>query len=97
MYRHGDLLIQKVDAIPGTAVPKKDNILAYGTATGHSHMLTGGVVLEENGDIYLNVPGDAGALTHQEHNAITLPAGDYQVIRQVEYNPYEKATRMVMD
>jgi hypothetical protein len=96
MYRHGDLLIVKVDSIPGSAKVKKDNILAYGTATGHSHRLSGGTVLEEGQSVYLKVP-NSGVLTHEEHDDITLPLGDYRVIRQVEYNPYENATRMVMD
>lgn len=97
MYRHGDLLIEKTESIPEGATPKKDNVLVYGTATGHAHRLSGGVVLEEGDNMYLSVPGREGALTHEEHNTIQLPPGSYRVTRQIEYNPYEKATRMVMD
>lgn len=97
-FRHGDLLIESVNAIPEAAVLKEDNIIAYGTATGHSHALAdGGVVLAQDNDIYLDIPGSGGAVTHEEHNTIALPGGKYRVIRQVEYNPYERATRMVMD
>jgi len=97
-YRHGDLLIEKISSIPTGAKKKNDGILAYGEATGHAHRLNGGVVLvEENGNTYIRVMDKPVTITHEEHNAIALPVGDYQVIRQREYDPYEQAIRQVAD
>jgi hypothetical protein len=96
MYRHGDLLIEKIESIPESAKPNDDNIIVYGTTTGHAHKLFNGTVMEENGNIYLHVWG-AGSVTHEEHNTIELPEGNYQVIRQIEYNPYLRVTRQVAD
>ena len=96
MYRHGDLLLESIDIIPEGAIQRKSNVILNGTATGHSHILNGGLVLEKEGTIYLQA-SDAATVTHEEHNMITLPDGNYVVTRQVEYDPYEKAAREVLD
>lgn len=97
MYRHGDLLFERTDAIPAGLNVKPDNVLAYGTATGHSHKLVGGAVfVDEDGNVYVRVSGK-GSLVHEEHNIIELPAGDYRVVRQREYDPYDRAIRQVVD
>jgi len=96
MYRHGDLLLESIDIIPEGAIQRKSNVILNGTATGHSHILNGGLVLEKEGTIYLQA-SDTATVTHEEHNTITLPEGNYVVTRQVEYDPYEKAAREVLD
>ena len=97
MYRHGDLLLQEVGEIPASAKEQEHNILAKGEATGHAHRLHSGIILEdEKGNMFVRVP-ESGTLTHEEHHTITLPAGDYVVIRQREYRPYEQAIEMVRD
>ncbi len=91
-FRHGDLLIVRVDAIPDAAKQEKRTrggvVLAYGEVTGHAHRIREKSVslwsAEERR--YIRVEGEA-TLTHEEHGAIKLPAGDYQVIRQREYQP----------
>lgn len=97
-YRHGDLLICKVDSIPKGTKKRKTNIILDGEATGHAHRLSGGVVLDLDKDnkVYLRV-ADGGKVTHEEHNTIALPAGDYVVTRQREYDPYAQAARDVRD
>ena len=74
-------------------------ILAYGEVTGHAHEVTldvasaGGAAdlspalfVEDNGRrlLYVNAPC---ALVHQEHGAIALLPGCYEVVRQREYSP----------
>lgn len=39
MFRQGDVLIQKVQFIPKTAVKQEKCILALGEATGHAHQI----------------------------------------------------------
>ena len=38
-YRHGDLLLKKIDKLPEGAKKIKTNILAEGEFTGHKHEL----------------------------------------------------------
>ena len=93
-WRQGDVLIKRVASIPAEAKPKvRDNgrvILAYGEVTGHAHAIT------DEGAVLLTVAESATFLRlskgaqviHEEHASITLPAGDYQIIRQQEYTPW---------
>jgi hypothetical protein len=103
--RHGDLLVESIESIPAGAREKQDNILAYGTATGHSHRLIGGTVFEDyQGNMFVRATNQ-GSLTHEkeggslsgDHNTIPLPAGNYAVIFQREFNPYENNMRRVQD
>ncbi len=95
MYRHGDLLIVRAQ-IPTTAKAQDSNILAYGEVTGHAHRLNGGTMLLDGADTYISALNGA-ALTHDEHATIALPPDTYRVIRQREWNPYERAMRNVAD
>lgn len=86
--RQGDLLIVKVDGLPGDCVKKHHRILAEGEATGHMHELDSGELYEKNGTLYFRVPEDQKTtLKHQEHGPITFEPGVYKVIRQREYEP----------
>jgi len=96
-YRHGDLLIVPTDEVPKNAQKIKRVggrlILAEGEVTGHAH-----AIADRSASLYeLVSPGDvaemrqrfltvekAAALAHEEHGTINLPAGIYQVFRQVE-------------
>lgn len=79
-------------------------VLAYGEVTGHAHVVEhikdGVVELFENLDssgafVLLRVSGRTAKLKHDEHETISLPPGDYRVIRQREYSP--EAIRNVAD
>lgn len=99
-YRHGDILIRRIESVPSDAVAAKKDarglVLAEGEVTGHHHRVndvTAGELFvspEQASELrmwlHLDAPAD---LTHEEHATITLPAGDYEVIRQVEYTPEE--------
>jgi hypothetical protein len=90
----------------------KNNIVARGEVSGHSHIATGDVdVIEMNGDKYLDVKGEA-AIKHLleeafvktgkevwtgEHADIKLEPGVYKYIPQVEYDPYDDIIRAVKD
>lgn len=100
-YRHGDLLIEQMDQIvgeiPAEAKPRIDGVLAYGTATGHSHRLVGGQVLEAEGTVYLQITESGAKVVHEEHHPIDLPVGNYIVVRQRQFNPYDRVTTEVQD
>lgn len=96
MYRHGDLLIERIKSIPQDVKQRNSNVILEGEATNHFHRLHGGAILEKGDSVYLRVVED-GNVTHEEHNTIALPVGDYIVTRQREWNPYERAIRQVQD
>ena len=98
MWRHGDVLIAEVDAIPEQGQQQKNTVLAYGEVTGHSHCIaeTGAAyVWDSNGSLFLNVVADEATVVHEEHKPITLPHGLYRVWMQREYSPEE--IRAVVD
>lgn len=86
-FRHGDVLIEKVDSINGK---KLDHlIIAEGEVTGHAHRITKGdaELYEKDGVMFLHVESEEALLTHEEHGPITLPKGDFKITIQREYIP----------
>ena len=94
MYRQGDVLILSVDSIPKTirSIERDHLTLALGEATGHSHTITceKAELLEDVTTLerWMTLPSET-EIVHQEHFPITIPPGNYRVIRQVEYTPAE--------
>ncbi|SRR5579885_509108 len=90
IIRHGDVILTPVERIPkGQRKPVKDNVLAYGEVTGHSHTLVaepGAAELFTVGEgMYLAVSEEGVSLRHQEHAQLTIPRGDYSVTIKREY------------
>lgn len=108
MVRQGDVLITRVDEIPADAKkrPREGGlvILARGEATGHHHSFGSARVcmyavadeFDSAGSGWIQVKGNGAVLRHQEHAPISVPPGNYRVIRQREYRPAE-LPRMVAD
>lgn len=96
-YRHGDLLIVRVDEIPSAAKRQRTKTLAEGEATGHAHTLLGPgtLCLTPDGQLYLRAPKAGSSVVHQEHARIDLPPGNYRVVRQREYVPQALPRRVV--
>lgn len=85
MKRQGDVLLVKVDKIP-TGATLKDNVLARGEATGHSHRITKGkTYAAPDGQQYV-VLEQPSQLVHEEHDTIPLEKGKYKVLLQREYD-----------
>lgn len=98
LYRHGDVLIGAVPALPAGAVPQPDLVLAHGEATGHAHRIreaSAARLFRHGPMLYLQVSAPAATLVHEEHRPIVLPAGVYRVWQQREYSP--EAIRTVID
>lgn len=103
LYRQGDVLIERISAIPATAQrvdkTKHDRIiLAHGEATGHHHSLDIDAAdwwkSADDAQQYIAVASPT-EVVHQEHAAVKLPRGKYRVTRQREYSP--EAIRRVAD
>ena len=98
-WRQGDVLIVEADTKPADKPLKQvaSRVVAEGEVTGHMHTIAGqglGVAeLDTDGQIFLSLP-KGGALTHQEHGTITLPAGNYTSRRQTEYDPVVNRRRV---
>jgi hypothetical protein len=99
MWRHGDVLIEKTDAIPGEVKRRSNLVLAYGEITGHSHRVEDPATAElwesSDGLLFLKVIAHQATIIHEEHKPITLPQGIYRVWYQREYTP--QAIRRVID
>lgn len=100
-WRHGDLLVMQVDAIPEGLTKKKDTVLLEGEASNHFHRLHGGVVFAEtptkdnNYNLGYFELKESTNLTHEEHDTIVLSPGKYKFFAQREYDEQEE--RRVID
>lgn len=101
LFRHGDLLLRATRSIPKNTPRMSGTILEHGETTGHKHVFSSGQIQlfgTENVSHVL-VEKDA-TLTHEEHKPITIPHGQYEVIREKEYNPFAEDSdewRRVLD
>ena len=107
---HGDVIIEKINAPKEFSKMSKvkDDCLAHGEATGHSHKLfqhaTGELMpavswdlrIDESGIKFLKVL-EPVELRHQEHDPRIIPPGDYKIGIQREYDPFTKLARSVAD
>lgn len=106
MFRQGDVLLRRVDAMPVGVQPEKtDNgrvVLAYGEVTGHAHAIActeakSFSMADAAGAVrrFLDVASGGAVLKHEEHSALPLPPGVYEIVQQREYFP--DAIRNVAD
>jgi hypothetical protein len=98
MYRQGDVLIVPVKELPAKLEPVQREhgriILAHGEVTGHAHAIKDQKAAlfrdPKLAAIFMNVSADGPvALEHEEHGTISIPPGNYQIVRQREYHPEE--------
>jgi hypothetical protein len=96
MYRQGDVLLVPIKAMPkDVKAVRRENgrtVLAHGEITGHAHAIKDNRAAlfrdPETMNVFMYVGGErAVVLEHEEHNAIDVPPGTYQIIRQREYAP----------
>lgn len=92
LYRHGDVLVQKIRNLPANTKKLRHLVLAHGEVTGHSHRIKDAKSAElyedkETKELFLNVVGTTANLIHEEHATIELGKGVYRVWRQREYTP----------
>jgi len=85
MYRQSDLLFTAIPELPKGLIGRASTIIAQGEATGHSHCLLQGRVVEDmQGRLFLEV-SSATQEVNPEHHPIRVPEGFSHVIRQRKY------------
>ena len=103
--QQGDVCLEKIEGLPeGVKLisPKNGQIvLAEGEATGHAHtiaQLDRANLFELPGSekLYLKVE-DTVELKHQEHGAITVEAGVYEMEIVNMYDYFEELQKKVVD
>jgi hypothetical protein len=99
--QQGDLLMRTVSRTPWTGFGKqgKQLVLLTGETTGHAHVIEceeEAELIEIGGRMLLNLES-AGVLRHEEHKAIEVPAGTYEVGQAQEFDVGEQVVRLVQD
>lgn len=102
ILRQGDVLLIRCSRKPHQTLvlqlaDRGRLILAYGEVTGHAHVLDAALaeLFEDRaGRLFLKAAVGA-SVRHEEHGAIALRPGWYEVRRQREYSP--TAIRTVAD
>ncbi len=94
LFRQGDVLIERIEAIPSNVkpVPRENGkvILAHGEVTGHAHAIKAKSVhhyADGTGVTFLEINQALADLKHEEHATIPLARGKYRVTIQREYSP----------
>lgn len=88
--RQGDVILRPLShTTPSLGRQLSHLTLAEGEVTGHSHRISEGQaeLYEKDGTLYLRVLSPEATLTHEEHNALSIPQGTWQVRIQREYEP----------
>ncbi len=85
--RQGDVLLLSVKQSEGQKLSHL--ILAEGEVTGHRHQISDGQaeLYEKGGNLYLHVLSETALLTHEEHQEVSVPQGNWMVRIQREYEP----------
>lgn len=85
--RQGDVILQSVQQSEGKKLPHLT--LAEGEVTGHKHQISDGQaeLYEKDSTLYLHVLSETALLTHEEHQAIPIPQGNWMIRIQREYEP----------
>ena len=97
LYRHGDLLIKRVEQIPVNAISLSTNIIAHGE-NGNTHQLHGSHQVFETPDkqMYFQANQEI-SLEHQEHDTLKISKGNYVILHEREHNPFKNIQEEVVD
>lgn len=77
----------------------KKIVLGEGEIVGHKHILQSksNIKYTEEGDSITFMLNAMGILTHDEHDKMVFPKGNYRSYNQVEYNPFDNTVQRVFD
>lgn len=77
---------------------QKRIVLQEGEVTGHAHAAVGDdiALTTKNDARFLDAPSGA-VVTHEEHNNVQLPPGEWRVNRINEYDHFAEEARQVND
>lgn len=84
--RQGDVILLPVQQSDGQ---KLSHLIAEGEVTGHKHRISEGQaeLSEKDATLYLRVLSEVALLSHEEHQVIAIPQGNWMVRIQREYEP----------
>ena len=102
LRQQGDVLIRRIEKLPAQAKAQPASgriILAHGEVTGHAHTIEEqeGVRLYTLDELLYLVADHETTITHQEHGAVTIPAGVYQIGKVCEWDYMQEEARQVRD
>ncbi|MCP2730410.1 hypothetical protein NJ959_18440 [Symplocastrum sp. BBK-W-15] len=88
--RQGDVILLSVPEITGKKLTHLT--LAEGEVTGHSHRISNGEaeLYDKDGTLYLSILSKKATLSHEEHEALPIPQGNWMVRIQREYAPQKR-------
>lgn len=100
--QQGDVLLKRISSLPTNLKKAKEDrrgiVLAHGE-NGHWHSIDvqdGVELYEQEGTLFLHTEKEV-ELTHQEHNTIKIPIGDYEIGRVREMDYTQMMVRPVSD
>lgn len=104
LYRHGDVLFERIEAIPDVHFSEKTNdekvgIVQRGESTGRAHVIedmTGIELFSSWRERFLRAEKEF-TLKHEEHKPLTLPPGNYRIKIAREFDYLRHAVRMAAD
>jgi hypothetical protein len=74
-------------------------VLGEGEIVGHKHILESksDIEFEQTQESITFMLNSMGILTHDEHDRMVFPAGQYRSYNQVEFNPFDNTVQRVFD
>lgn len=101
--QQGDVLLWRVSGLPdgereNIAPTERGHVLAEGEATGHAHTIDAshGTMTRIGARLFVDIAVPT-RITHEEHHAIALEPGLYEVGRVQEYDYLAQMARPVAD
>lgn len=98
--QQGDVILRRIESIPSGEQKEISTgrcVVAHGES-GHSHVVTDDdATLIQIGETMLLKIGKQTKIVHEEHKAIMLNPGLYEIGRVQEYDYFSKMARPVQD
>ena len=103
-YRHGDVLFERIEVAPSDSrctqtEDEKTGVVQRGESTGHAHIIydmAGIDLFSVFWGRFLSA-GKKFTITHEEHNSLTIPAGNYRIHIAQEYDYLLNFEREIRD
>lgn len=100
VFRQGDVVLIQSEMPPNAKADNKEKVLAYGEVTGHAHRISDqGIIFQHPATKrrFLRIITGGLSVTHEEHEDLNLPEGDYEIKQQREWDWYSEEVRRVQD
>lgn len=98
IIRQGDVLISQITKLPDNLEKLDHKIVAHGES-GHFHRLEKGTIYETKTAerlMFIEIK-EPTKIVHEEHKAIRIEPGFYEVKREREFDPFADVIREVRD